>query len=275
MLVANSEGVAMRQREWMRCTDPVAMLHQASASLYVPSEADLAATNQRRRQRSVAPVPEFPWGAEAARARRQFRIFTLTAGQPALDRVNHTVCHAAADVAWRLAEGTASATEIAATQGALHAAYDAILEATREYYVAPAAMWEPARLINVLTLLFSEPWGAARELVVPQAMVSPDAPIPLLTSEETQGCCGLIREIFGVRRGVMIPPLWQPFWATDTAVSLSHAMYDSREFGAMPILADALQDAGCDNDDVLSHCRDAALTHVRGCWVVDLVLGKV
>ena len=43
---------------------------------------------------------------------------------------------------------------------------------------------------------------------------------------------------------------------------------------AMPILADALQDAGCDNDHILSHCRDANQIHVRGCWVVDLVLGK-
>ena len=51
-------------------------------------------------------------------------------------------------------------------------------------------------------------------------------------------------------------------------------MYEAREFGAMPILADALQDAGCDNEDILSLCRDTSLTHVRGCWVVDLVLGK-
>ena len=49
-------------------------------------------------------------------------------------------------------------------------------------------------------------------------------------------------------------------------------MYGSHEFGAMPILADALQDAGCDNDDILAHCRDANQVHVRGCWVVDLVL---
>jgi hypothetical protein len=41
----------------------------------------------------------------------------------------------------------------------------------------------------------------------------------------------------------------------------------------MPILADALQDAGCDNEAVLDHCRSVG-THVRGCWVVDLVLGK-
>ena len=42
----------------------------------------------------------------------------------------------------------------------------------------------------------------------------------------------------------------------------------------MPILADALQDAGCDNDTILCHCRTEQ-THFRGCWVVDLVLGKV
>ena len=63
-------------------------------------------------------------------------------------------------------------------------------------------------------------------------------------------------------------------WRTDTAVTLARTMYESRDFSAMPILADALQDAGCDNDDILSHCRDTSLTHVRGCWVTDLVLGK-
>jgi hypothetical protein len=51
-------------------------------------------------------------------------------------------------------------------------------------------------------------------------------------------------------------------------------MYESHDFFPMPILADALQDAGCDHPDVLAHCRDPQATHVRGCWVVDLVLGK-
>ena len=51
-------------------------------------------------------------------------------------------------------------------------------------------------------------------------------------------------------------------------------MYEARDFGAMPILADALQDAGCEDAAILDHCRDANGVHVRGCWVVDLVLGK-
>ena len=41
----------------------------------------------------------------------------------------------------------------------------------------------------------------------------------------------------------------------------------------MPILADVLQDADCTSDDTLNHCRGPG-PHVRGCWVVDLVLGK-
>ncbi len=67
---------------------------------------------------------------------------------------------------------------------------------------------------------------------------------------------------------------FSPTWRTDTAVSLARMMYEARDFSAMPILADALQDAGCDNPDILSHCRDTSLTHVRGCWVTDLVLSK-
>jgi hypothetical protein len=81
----------------------------------------------------------------------------------------------------------------------------------------------------------------------------------------------LLREIFGNPFRPVTP---DPSWRTDTAVSLARGMYDSRDFSPMPILADALQDAGCDRDDVLAHCRDPHLPHVRGCWVVDLVLGK-
>jgi hypothetical protein len=81
----------------------------------------------------------------------------------------------------------------------------------------------------------------------------------------------LLRDIFG---NPFRPVTFEPEWRTSTALALAKQMYDSRDFSAMAILADALQDAGCENDDVLSHCRDANGVHVRGCWVVDLVLGK-
>jgi|SRR5579883_230585 len=81
----------------------------------------------------------------------------------------------------------------------------------------------------------------------------------------------LLRDIFG---NPFCPIVFSPAWRTDTVLSLARQMYEAREFGAMPILADALQDAGCDNTDILSHCRDLAQRHIRGCWVVDLVLDR-
>jgi len=83
--------------------------------------------------------------------------------------------------------------------------------------------------------------------------------------------CRIIREVFG---NLIRSVHFSPEWRTDTAIALARQMYESREFSAMPILADALQDAGCNDDDVLSHCRDGNQVHVRGCWVLDLVLGK-
>ena len=69
------------------------------------------------------------------------------------------------------------------------------------------------------------------------------------------------------------PVTADPRWLTSTAVALARAIYDERAFDRLPILADALEEAGCDNADVLAHCRGDG-PHVRGCWAVDLVLGK-
>ncbi|AWM42440.1 hypothetical protein C1280_29445 [Gemmata obscuriglobus] len=68
------------------------------------------------------------------------------------------------------------------------------------------------------------------------------------------------------------PSHFVPAWRTDTVTALAKQMYETRDFAAMPILADALQDAGCDSDALLRHCRGEG-THVRGCWALDLVLG--
>lgn len=95
----------------------------------------------------------------------------------------------------------------------------------------------------------------------------------------TAGHARAVHEVAVARAGEVFgnpfrPVRFSPEWRTETAVLLARQMYASRDFGAMPILADALQDAGCDSDDVLDHCRATSATHVRGCWVTDLVLGK-
>jgi hypothetical protein len=90
-------------------------------------------------------------------------------------------------------------------------------------------------------------------------------------SERYESWRSLIYDVFG---NPFRPVAFSPDWRTDTVAALAQRMYEAREFSAMPILADALQDAGCDSAHILNHCRNASATHVRGCWVVDLVLGK-
>ena len=68
--------------------------------------------------------------------------------------------------------------------------------------------------------------------------------------------------------------MFDPHWRSESAVALARTAYDARNFSLLPILADAIEEAGCDRADVLTHCRDPKAIHARGCWVVDLVLGK-
>jgi hypothetical protein len=82
--------------------------------------------------------------------------------------------------------------------------------------------------------------------------------------------CGLLREVVG---NPFRPVTLDPAWRTSTVVAIARQVYESRDFSAMPILADALEDAGCQDRGVLAHCREAG-EHARGCWVADLLLGK-
>jgi hypothetical protein len=105
------------------------------------------------------------------------------------------------------------------------------------------------------TILKAAGWSAA---------ASQDAPA------EWQAQCDLLRDMFGNPfRSIAVDATW----GTSTVLAIAREMYESRDFSAMPILADALQEADCDNDDILNHCR-APNPHARGCWVVDALLGK-
>jgi hypothetical protein len=81
----------------------------------------------------------------------------------------------------------------------------------------------------------------------------------------------LIYCIFGPAPFRPVPT--DPSWLTPTVTNLAQAIYDDRVYERMPILADALEDAGCTNQDILNHCRQPG-EHVRGCWVTDLLTGR-
>jgi hypothetical protein len=80
----------------------------------------------------------------------------------------------------------------------------------------------------------------------------------------------ILRDIVG---NPFRPVTLDPAWRTATVTSLAQAIYEERAFDRMPILADALEDAGCTEVALLQHCRSGA-AHVRGCWAIDAVLEK-
>ena len=81
----------------------------------------------------------------------------------------------------------------------------------------------------------------------------------------------LLRHLTGdLFRSVTLDPAWR----TATLTQLAEAIYQERAFDRLPVIADALEDAGCTDATILNHCRQAG-EHVRGCWVVDLLLRKV
>jgi hypothetical protein len=90
---------------------------------------------------------------------------------------------------------------------------------------------------------------------------------------EDAGQADLIREILGnPARQVALDPTWLRR-NDEAARKLAQAIYNERLFERMPILADALEDAGCSDAEILNHCREPG-PHFRGCWLLDLVLGK-
>ena len=82
--------------------------------------------------------------------------------------------------------------------------------------------------------------------------------------------CAVIRCLFG---NPFRPVAFAPAWNTSAVLALAHTIYDARAFDRLPILADALEDAGCTDSEIIGHCRSGG-EHVRGCWVVDLLTGR-
>jgi hypothetical protein len=103
-------------------------------------------------------------------------------------------------------------------------------------------------------------WGTAEGEAVAMKVFDASGPVE----------CDLVREIFcNPLRPVSVAPTWR----TPQAIAIAQTVYDERQWQDLPLLADALEDAGCTDEAILSHCRGPG-PHARGCWPVDLLLGK-
>jgi hypothetical protein len=196
---------------------------------------------------------------------RKWRLFACSCCRSmfATVRVNPWDVHAVA-VAERYADGLADLDELT------HAA-----SSTSSDWTAVFACAEAASAVGGASAAEHAAGNAAWEVgtwIAARADVDDDEhPIAVAARSEAKAVQSmLLRDLFG---NPFRPVTANLAWLTATVVALARGIYDERAFDRMPILADALQDAGCDNADVLDHCRGPG-PHVRGCWVVDMLLGK-
>ncbi len=101
--------------------------------------------------------------------------------------------------------------------------------------------------------------------------LSPEfVPASYAQKREERALVAIVRDIFG---NPYRPVVTNPAWLTSDVVNLAKAIYDEQAFDRMVKLADSLKQVGCDQPDILAHCTGKG-PHVRGCWVIDLLLGK-
>jgi hypothetical protein len=155
----------------------------------------------------------------------------------------------------------------------LSAAWESAHEAT--WTTETAAGMRRAATLTVETNSWLAAWAAqtlSRALADAQAPIT-DSAWDAVRHEERRAQCHLLRDIFGNPfHLVALEPSWL-CWKDATIVQIARTIYDDRCFSDLPILADALEEAGCTEAALLGHCREGG-EHVRGCWVLDLLSGK-
>ncbi len=116
-------------------------------------------------------------------------------------------------------------------------------------------------------------WLPCADLAITIARAIRDALDQPFRDAARQDQVNLLHDLFGNPfRQVTVDTGWLT-WNDATIPALAVAIYEERAFDRLPILADALEDAGCAGADILRHLRGPG-PHVRGCWAVDLLLGK-
>jgi hypothetical protein len=173
---------------------------------------------------------------------------------------------AAIEVSKRYAEGLAPTKELGAARRAVEAAREESWRAKRAaWWVACGRPAAAAR--GVLSQPVPPPWrhGGVR---APKERPAPLAPAVLAP------LAALVRDVVGnpFRPTPRVDPTWLT-WNGGFITRLAQEMYDTRSFDRMAVFGDALEDAGCRDEDILRHCREQAV-HVRGCWLLDRLLGK-
>lgn len=183
----------------------------------------------------------------AAGTDRKLRLFAVACCRDIWHLLTDERSRAAVETAERFADGLVAKKELAAARDA---AWDARAAAGAARAAARAATGAAGAAGAAAGAAWDAAWAAA-------------------WAAKRKHFAHLFRDIFG---NPFRPIAFDPRWRTSTVVDLARTFYDDRAYELLPILADALMDAGCDSEEVIAHCGGGP--HVRGCWVVDGLLGR-
>jgi hypothetical protein len=203
---------------------------------------------------------------------RRLRLFLVACARRVLPNSPDDEMLSALDTAEKFADQSVSKRELARVRNALKVGHPSRVARWEVLYtdsIRSVPAWHAAREQVTQAAVHGSgccAWSTTRErLSAFEKVVLVGYPTVELTAQ-----AGLLRDIFG---NPFRPFAFNPCWRTADVLGLARAIYEDRAFERLPILADALMDAGCADEQILSHCRGDG-PHVRGCWVVDLVLGK-
>ena len=238
----------MTEAEWLKCKEPTAMLLGLGVAVGFEQPTNTKGSSQTNARE------------------RKLRLFAAACCRQIWHMVGDERSRTAVEVAELFADERASDEELSIAEGA---AWDVVRN--------PGAIPLPPRAWASLAAICASRkdarWSASSSsLNAARAVAWID--VDNVDGEQLAGIqmeqAAILRCIFG---NPFRPTTLDPAWRTPSVLQLAQVIYHERRFDLMPILGDALEDARCTSADMLRHCR-APGEHVRGCWVVDLLLAK-
>jgi hypothetical protein len=198
---------------------------------------------------------------------RKFRLFAVSCCRR-LDRLTDPVSQYALEVAERYADGLASEEELRLAHFAARNIANEAIHCPSNRHLDPAAALAAAFTAKGQKVMFS---GILCNCQFSAGnAIGRDGNQEAAWAAERVAQCGLLHEVFG---NPFHPVSMLPAWLPPPSAASAASIYDQRLFDRLPELAASLEAAGCTNAELLGHLRGPG-PHVRGCWAVDLLLGK-
>jgi hypothetical protein len=212
-------------------------------------------------------------------SRRKPRLFACGCCRLGWSFLTDPKARFAVEVAERFADGQATMQERDAARHALNSGVGTVADPIR-----PPPWNSPSSLAHATGGSGKCVWAAARQAAAtlvrlrvlaalgPDPQNRPGAEWRRVRAEERVVVCELIRDLWpNPFRSLEELPKDALHWNGGTVVKMAQRIYDDRAFDDLPVLGDALQDAGVDDETILRHCRGPG-PHARGCWIVDSIL---